>query len=231
MLENLFFMVQFSGGLARCLTRRDIPKPNKGKQMATKATSKKVVVITAPKITSAYHAICDLTAKNDASAEIAIIKLGKEMAASKLSINDIKKVVKETGRTSSVLLISHIEALPTFVDMNEKFAEFKALPLAKKLTKAAAAYKLGAGYATSLPTFAGVEASIKDFNQRKNDKAKSSGKSKSSTPTKKTATTAQALESFRNFVNALDPAKLSENERDILADISLRIIELEDINA
>lgn len=196
-----------------------------------KATSKKVVVITAPKITSAYHALCDLTAKNEASAEAAVIKLGLEMCASKLSINDIKKVIKETNRKSSVLLVSHIEGLPTFIVMNEKYPEFRALPLAKKLTKAAATYKLGVGKVEKLDTFAKVEASIKDFNQAKNHKAKSSGNSKSSTPTKKTATTKQALESFRNFVNALDPAKLSENERDILADISLRIIELEDINA
>lgn len=191
-----------------------------------KATSKKVVVITAPKITSAYHAICDLTAKNDASAETAIIKLGNEMIKSKLSINDIKKVIKDTKRTSSVLLISHVEGLPTFVAMNEKYPEFRALPLAKRLTKAAATYKLGVGKVEKLDTFAKVEASIKDFNQAKNHKAKSQPKT-----AKKTATTKQALESFRNFVNALDPAKLSENERDILADISLRIIELEDINA
>jgi hypothetical protein len=217
-------MVQFSGGLAKCLSSRDIPKPNEREKMSTKATSKKVVVITAPKISSAYHAICDLTAKNDMNAEIAILKLANEMKKSNLSINDIKKVIKETKRESSVLKISQIEGLPTFADMNEKYEEFRALPLAKKLTKAAATYKLGVGKVEQLDTFAKVEASIKDFNQAKNHKAKSQPKT-----AKKTATTKQALESFRDFVNALNPTKLSETERDILADISLRLIELEDI--
>lgn len=194
--------------------------------MATKATSKKVIVISAPKIVSAFHAICDLTAKNDMNAEIAILKLANEMKKSKLSINDIRKVIKETNRESSVLKISQIEGLPTFADMNEKYEEFRALPLAKKLTKAAATYKLGVGKVEKLEKFSQVESAIKDFNQAKNHKAKSQ-------PAKaaKKANTESTLKAFLAFINALNADALTDSEMDVLSDISIALIELEPVTA
>ena len=148
------------------------------------------------------------------------------MIKSKLSIRDIEKVIKETKRESSVLKISQIEGLPTFAEMNEKFEDFRALPLAKKLTKAAATYKLGAGKVEKFEKFSQVESAIKDFNQAKNHKAKSQP---AKTAPKSKVTTLDTLKAFSAFVNALDVESIKTKEAQVMLEISMRLSEFEQL--
>ena len=189
---------------------------------------KQEVKVTAPKIAKAWINVVEVSAKNEVENINAINALVTEMNNSQLSVRDIMKVIKETNRESAILKVSHVEGLRTWAEMRSQFAEFSALPLASQLAKATAAFKLlGAGNATKMKSLEIVEKEVKTARKAKAQKSKGN-----STPkTKATATTAQVLESFRNFVNALDPAKLTEKERDILADVSLRLIELEEVPA
>jgi hypothetical protein len=192
----------------------------------TKQVKKQEVIIKAPKITSAWLKVVEVSNKSEADITNAILSLYSAISSSKLSRNDARKVCKETNKEGSILKFSHIEGLDTWFEMRNKFAEFSALPIASQLSQATAAYKLlGVGNAEKMPSLEVVKKETATARKAKNSK----GKGKTSTPTpKKTATITEALENCRNLVNALDPAKLTEKERDILADISVRLIELED---
>ena len=193
-------------------------------ELVTTKAQKQEVVIKAPKITNAWLKVVEVSNKSEADITNAILALYGAISSSKLSRNDARKVCKETNKEGSILKFSHIEGLDTWAEMRKKFAEFSLLPIASQLSQATAAYKLlGVGNAEKMPSLEVVKKETATARKAKNSKGKTS------TPkTKKTATITEALESFRNLVNALDPAKLSEKERDILADISVRLIELED---
>lgn len=197
--------------------------------MATKNKAPKApVIIKAPKIVSAWKNVSKVTGKSDADNSQAVLALGREMLSSTLSIRDIQKVIKESGITSPIISVGQVEGLRTFVSLHDKFAEFRALPLAKQLSKANAGYKLGAGKAEKSTSFANLESTIKDFNSAKNSKAKAA-KPTSAPKVKEPTSNKKALEDIRAFLNSLNAETITTSERDILADISLRLIELDNL--
>jgi hypothetical protein len=206
------------------LGRGNTATPKKDKKMAK--AKNVVVTITAPKIVTAWQNIAEVGSTNEANAIKAINELVKAMTASKLSIRDIQKVIKETKIETSILKVSHVEGLPTWSAMREKFADFKALPLAKQLSKATAGYKLGAGVVEKMSSLEVVDKEIKDFNSRKNSNSKKSSKP---TKEKKATTNAEVLSGFLNFLGALNAEALTDAELDLMADISLKLIELEPV--
>ena len=195
--------------------------------MATKAKAPKAkATITAPAIKTAWLKVVETTAKNEAGNIKAIETLVVEMRKSALSIRDIQAVIKDTKRESAVLKVSHIEGLITWSDMRAKFADFAEAPLANQLSLAVASYKLlGAGNATKLPSLEVVKTETANARKAKNDKTKAPKTAKAKTTNK------EVLQGFLTYLNALNAETLTDTEMDILSDISIRIIELEPINA
>jgi hypothetical protein len=197
------------------------------KKMTTATTAPKAskVIVTAPKIATAWKALTATTAKNDSENILAIERLVKEMKASALSIRDIQAVIKDTKLGSSVVKISHVEGLSTWLDLRFKFDAFKALDLGSQLSKASNAYKLGAGYAQQLPTWEAVEKAVKAHNKNKREKSKdtqASEKSEPKTPKAK-ATNAGTLKEINAYFMALDLSTLSDSELDLIAEIHATI--------
>lgn len=189
-------------------------------------TQKQVVTITAPKITSAWLKVVEVTGKNEVENVNAINALVGAMKDSQLSIRDIQKVIKDTNRESAVLKVSHVEGLITWSEMREKFADFRELPLTSQLAQATASYKLlGAGNAAKMPSLEIVKDEVKSARKAKNSK-----KSSPKTPKSKT-TNKEVLQGFLNFLNALNAESLTDSEIDLLSDISIKLIELEPVSA
>ena len=189
-------------------------------------SAKTPVTITAPKITSAWLKVVEVTGKNEVENINAINALVGAMKDSKLSIRDIQKVIKDTNRESAVLKVSHVEGLTTWAEMREKFADFRDLPLTSQLAQATASYKLlGAGNAAKMPSLEVVKDEVKSARKAKNSK-------KSAPKTAKAKTTnREVLQGFLTFLNALNAESLTDSEMDLLSDISIRIIELEPVSA
>lgn len=193
----------------------------------TKQVKKQEVIIKAPKITSAWLKVVEVSNKSEADITNAILALYGAISSSKISRNDARKVCKETNKEGSVLKFSHIEGLDTWAEMRKKFAEFSLLPVASQLSQSTAAYKLlGAGKAEKMPSLEVVKNEVATARKAKNSKSKTS-----SVKEKQTASVKENLENVRKFIYALNPADLTEAERDILADISLRLIDLEEVPA
>ena len=191
--------------------------------MTTATKNTKNVVITAPKISTAWNNLVAVTSTNDAENVKAIENLVVAMKASKLSIRDIMKVIKDTGKESSILSVSHVEGLLTWSALRGKFADMKALPLSKQLSTATAGYKLlGAGHSEALATFEGVQKAIKDARKVKADKAKESAKSEPKSEKAKKNTLAE----IRAYLAAIDATALADSDLDIIAEIAVIIEEI-----
>lgn len=137
----------------------------------TSKTSKKVT-ITNPAVNTAWKTLVSKTQKTDGDATAAVVAFAKLITARKVDLRNARKSVEELGLKSPVLLTSQIEALPVFLALNAKekgYAEYKALTIKEKLTKATAAYKLGVEVATQFPTYEALTKEIKAFNKRKNE--------------------------------------------------------------
>lgn len=185
---------------------------------ATKQTKK--VVITSPKIATAWVNIVSVTSTNEVENIKAIEGLVSAMKASKLSIRDIMSVIKDTGKESSVISVSHVEGLATWSALRGKFAEFKALPLNKQLSTATAGYKLlGAGHSEALATFEGVTKAIKDARKVKADKAKADAKGEP----KSAKTAKNTLKEVLAYIRALDATVISDEDLDTLAEIQAEL--------
>lgn len=180
---------------------------------ATKQTKK--VVVTSPKIATAWNNIVSVTSTNENENIKAIEGLVVAMKASKLSIRDIMQVIKDTKKESSVISVSHVEGLATWSALRAKFSEFKALPLSKQLSTATAGYKLlGAGHTEALETFEGATKAIKDARKVKADKAKESAKSEPKAKAPK-----NTLKEILTYIRALDTAQISEEDSELLVEI------------
>ena len=192
---------------------------------STKAPKSKPakVIVTAPKISTAWKALTATTAKNDGENILAIERLVKEMQVSQLSIRDIQAVIKDTKLSSSVVKISHVEGLQTWVDLRFKFDAFKALDLGSQLSKASNAYKLGAGYAPQLPTWEAVETAVKAHNKNKREKSKGTQSPKGEKSAKAPKSHAETLKEINLYFISLDLAKLSDKELDLIAEIHATI--------
>lgn len=182
--------------------------------MAKATTTKAPVVITAPKITTAWINVCVTTKKGESDATAQVLALAKEIASSQLSIRDVMKVIKDSGQESPIVKASHVEGLTTFAKlMADK--DFQALPLAQKLSNAVAAYKLlGVEVAQALPTFEVVKSEVKKARKNKAQKAKGS-----TTTKPKKANNSDVLKAFLAWSLSTDMSTLSDKEIDMLNEI------------
>lgn len=186
-------------------------------EMTTATKQSKKVVITSPKIATAWNNIVAVTSTNEVENIKAIENLVTAMKASKLTIRDIMSVIKDTKKESSVISVSHVEGLATWSTLRGKFAEFKALPLSKQLSTATAGYKLlGATSADSYTKFDSYLKGIKDARKVKADKAKASAKSE---PSSKESKPKDTLKKVLEYVRALDMTTISEDDADTLSEI------------
>lgn len=182
--------------------------------MAKAKAVKTPVVITAPKITTAWINLCVATTQNEKDSTAQVMALAKEISASALSIRDVIKVIKDSGQVSPIVKSSHVEGLTTFAKlMADK--DFQALPLAQKLSNAVAAYKLlGVEVAQGLPTFEIVKSEVKKARSNKAKKAKATPKA-----TTKKAGNSDVLKAFLAWTLSTDFSTLSDKEIEMLNEI------------
>jgi hypothetical protein len=188
----------------------------------TAKTTNNSTTITAPKIASAWNKVCSSTIKAEDTISVSALILAGELRTTGLSIADIQKVIKDTNKTSSVLLISHIEGLTTWADLRAKHADFRALPLDKQFARATAAYKmLGAGNAQKLATWEAIDKATKAEKALRNSKASTPKEEKS--PVKEKATDSKTLRQILAYVTALDLSTLADSDLDLIAEIHATI--------
>jgi hypothetical protein len=190
--------------------------------MTAKAKATKTpIVISAPKLTSAWVSLCSTTTKSDSANSAAIEKLATEIKNSALSIRDVQKVIKESGQVSSLVKISHIEGLTTWLVLR-KDKEFLALDLDKQLSSAVSAYKLlGVKTAQGLSTFADVSKATTDARKVKHEKAKAGTPVKATAKAK--ATNGQTLAEIIKYISALDLETLTDAEHDTFAELCVLV--------
>ncbi len=196
----------------------------KDKKMTKSTKASKKVTITIPAVNTAWKTLVTKTQKTDSDATAAVIAFAKLITSRKIDIRNARKSVEELGTKSPILLTSQIEALPVFLALNEKtkgYAEFHALTIKEKLTKATAAYKLGAEIATQFPTYEALTKEIKAFNKRKNS-GKSSTPKEDKEPketSSKKATVADTLRAAIALVNGLGDG-VEEEVYDLLLELA-----------
>jgi hypothetical protein len=185
-----------------------------------KKTAKNTIVIKAPKLTSAWVSVCSTSAKSESEIIKAIENLSATMVLeSRLSVNDQKKFIKgleDSGKVSSFVKSSHAPALPTWSKLRALHAEFRALPIAKQLSKASASYDLlGAGQGEQIKSLDALDKAIAERRKAKADKAKAeTPKGEKSAKAPK-----NTLAEILAYVSALDFVSVSETDADLIAEI------------
>jgi hypothetical protein len=199
----------------------DFINPNKKDKNMSKAKAPKAkVTVTIPAINTAWTSLVSKTQKVDSDATSAVITFAKVIASRKVDIRNARKSVEELGTKSPILLTSQIEALPVFLALNDKkagYEAFQALTIKEKLTKATAAYKLGADIATQFPTYEALSTEIKAFNKRKN--AGKSATPKEDKPAKVKATLADTLRAAISLVEGIEDG-CEEEVYDLLLELA-----------
>ena len=189
---------------------------------ASKKAKKAPVSIKAPKITSAWLKVVSTSNSAESKTVEAIENLSATMVLeSRLTVKDVQKVIKDSGKVCGLISVSHVPALPTWSKLRALHADFKALPLAKQLSTAMASYDLlGAGKGENLPSVEALQKSIKDTRATNNAKRK---EAKSSTPAKpaKKASNLDAIKAFTLLVSSLDFTNLSDAEAEALSNLSI----------
>ena len=190
-----------------------------GINIMTKSTKavKSVVVIKAPKLTSAWVSVCSTSAKSESEIIKAIENLSATMVLeSRLSVTEQKKFIKgleDAGKVSSFVKSSHAPALPTWSKLRALHADFRALPIAKQLSTASASYDLlGAGNGEQIKTLDALTKEIATVRKAKNDKAQTPKDSKAKAPK-------DTLKEILAYFTALDFSSLSEDQQDQIAEI------------
>lgn len=186
---------------------------------SAKNAKKAPVVIKAPKIATAWNAVCTTSTKSENEIVKAIENLSATLVLeSRLSVADRKKFVKsleEGGKVSSFVKSSHVPALPTWSVLRAKHADFRALPIAKQLSTASASYDLlGSGKGEQIKTLDALVKEISTVRKAKHEKAKDGA----TTPAKEK----KVKDTFGDilaFFTALDFSNLSETEQDKVAEI------------
>lgn len=178
------------------------------------------VVIYAPKLISAWTSLCSITSNSDAINAGAINLLAVEVRDSQLTVREMQKIIRDSGSVSSLVKVSHVEGLPTWLILRED-QEFLALDLDKQLSSAVSAYKLlGVKTAQSLPTFSAVAKATKAARAVKNGK-------KAATPispkAKAKATNAETLQEILGYLMALNLSTLSDDEHDLFAELCILV--------
>jgi hypothetical protein len=189
---------------------------------AVQSTKNSAVIVSAPKIADAWVKACKASDTAEGKIADSILSLVTELVASDLSIKDKQKVIKATGKTSGILLISHVEGLPTWKNLRETHAEFRAMPLDKQLARATAAYKmLGAGNAEQLGSWDAIDKATKAEKALRNSKASTPKEEKS--PVKEKASDSKTLRQILAYVTALDLSTLADSDLDLIAEIHATI--------
>jgi hypothetical protein len=187
---------------------------------AASSTNNSAVTISAPKIEKAWSDLVVQTTTSEQGAIRACLDLAREMKKSQLSIRDIQKAIKQTGLESPFVKVSHVEGLPTMLAL-QKVAGFDALPLAKQLSTSTASYKLlGAGIGEQMPSLDALETEIARERKNKNDKK---SEPKEEKPAKPAKTNADTLKSILAYFTALDLAKMTDDDLDLIAEIHATI--------
>lgn len=193
---------------------------------ASKASkAKAVVIVKAPKITSAWNNVCEVSNKSESQIVEAIVNLHNVLTLeSRLSVADKKKYIKgleDSGKVSSFIKASHVPAIPTWINFRKVHKGFSALPVAKQLSTAMASYDiLGVGKGEQIKNGEGstsLENLAKAISVTR--KAKQSPKAKGASAPKAKATNADTLKSILNYFSSLDVDTLSEDEKDSIAEI------------
>ena len=176
---------------------------------------KNSVIVKAPKITSAWGSVCATSAKSENEIVKSVENLSAVMVLeSRLSVRDIKAVIKSSGKVSAFVSVSHVEALPTWSKLRALHADFKALPLAKQLSTASASYSLlGAGKGEQYPTLEALTKEIATVRKAKQSAPKGEAKESKAKAPKNT------LAEILAYVSALDFVNVSESDADIIAEI------------
>lgn len=195
----------------------------------TKAkAAKSVVVIKAPKLTSAWVSVCSTSAKSESEIIKAIENLSATMVLeSRLTSTEQKKFIKgleDGGKVSSFVKSSHAPALPTWSKFRALYADFRALPIAKQLSTASASYDLlGAGNGEQIKTLDALQKEIATMRKAKNNKAKGETPAKSKAPK-------DTLKEILAYFTALNFSTLTESQQDAVSDIHA-VLEEKMINA
>jgi len=182
---------------------------------ASKKAPKQVVIVKAPKITSAWNNVCEVSNKSEAQIVESIVNLHNVLTLeSRLSVADKKKFIKgleDAGKVSSFIKASHVPAIPTWINFRKVHKGFTALPVAKQLSTAMASYDiLGVGKGEQQKS---LESLVKEIATVR--KAKQSPKAKAGTPKKSKDTLGDILAYF----TALDINTLTEEQKDTVAEI------------
>jgi hypothetical protein len=199
------------------------PTHGKNKKMTKSPKASKKVTITIPAVNTAWATLVSKTQKLDVDATSAVITFAELITSRKIDLRNARKSVEELGTKSPILLTSQIEALPTFLELyakDDSFSTFHAFTIKEKLTKATAAYKLGVGIASQMPTWEAVAKEIKTFNKAKNNKASTPKTEKESKSPKAKATDAELLAEAILFIASL---QLSEEIVDMLAELDATV--------
>lgn len=175
---------------------------------------KNAVVIKAPKLATAWANVCITSSKSENEIIKSVENLSATMVLeSRLSVRDIQKFIKDTGKVSAFVSTSHVPALPTWSKLRTLHADFKALPLAKQLSTASASYDLlGAGKGEQFKTLNALTTEIATVRKAKNSKSNET----------KPAKEKKVKDTFGDilaFFTALDFSNLSETEQDKVAEI------------
>ena len=159
-------------------------------------------------IAKAWSELVVISTTGEQEAIRACLNLAKQMKASSITVRETMKVIKETGLESPFVKVSHVEGLPTMLQM-QKVAGFSALPLSKQLSTATASYKLlGAGNGEQLSSVEAIEKATAGARKAKAEKA---GAPKAP---KAKATTADTLASILAFITALDFSTIEEGSKE-----------------
>lgn len=183
--------------------------------MTSSKKAKNVVTIKAPKLATAWNNVCATSAKSESDIIKSIENLSATMVLeSRLSVRDIQKFIKDTGKTSAFVSTSHVPALPTWSKLRALHADFRALPLAKQLSTAAASYDLlGAGKGEEFKTLTALQTEVARVRKEKHAKAKGEPKSAKAKAPKDT------LKDILAYFTALDFATLEDAQMDTVAEI------------
>jgi hypothetical protein len=193
---------------------------------ATKKAPKAVVIVKAPKITSAWNNVCEVSNKSEAQIVESIVNLHNVLTLeSRLSVADKKKFIKgleDSGKVSSFIKASHVPAIPTWINFRKVHKGFSALPVAKQLSIAMASYDiLGVGQGEQIKASkenTSLENLSKAISVTRKAKV-SKGKEGTTKPAKAKATNADTLKSILAYFTGLDTDTLTEDEKDTVAEI------------
>jgi hypothetical protein len=140
---------------------------------------------------------------------------------SRLSVTEQKKFIKgleDAGKVSSFIKSSHAPALLTWSKLRTLHADFRALPIAKQLSTASAAYDLlGSGNGETLKTLSSLNLAISSARKAKADKRETP---KTDKPAKAKKTVRDTLKDILAFANSLDAESIGEEDFDLLLEIA-----------